>query len=531
MSKGMNRRAFLTRAGLGVAGLALAPRAQAQMGGGMGGGGMGGGGMGGSTGVVDPPVGVALRDPPVASDPLAIGSGRVDVCIGASETSLGVNGTQARLLTYERSFVGPTIRARVGDVVRLHFRNDLPGAGTFNMLGHERGVTNVHVHGWHVSPGNNADGIPADNVHIPVPVGGTQEYEYDLSLQRPGTLALYHPHVHGTVAEQFWGGLVGALSVDDHPITALDGIESRILVLKDLTIASGAPAPYASVMDYMHGKEGDVVMVNAQVNPALAIRPGEVKRLRLLNASTARFYRLALQGHTLNVVGSDGGLLDRPYAVPEILMAPGERVDVLVKATTTKGSYKLLALPYARQGNMATPQITLMTVQVQGTRASGVIPAVVNPAAARLGGDTAMLPRAQFALSMGQGRGYINGVTFDVLADGTVRAAERHSTVGTEEIWEIVNQSGMDHPWHQHVNDAQVIAMSGGDAAVASYARLYTQAPAFKDTIIVPKWGSVTLRIPIRDYTGMTMFHCHILEHEDIGMMGMWHIMGGGMPM
>jgi FtsP/CotA-like multicopper oxidase with cupredoxin domain len=116
------------------------------------------------------------------------------------------------------------------------------------------------------------------------------------------------------------------------------------------------------------------------------------------------------------------------------------------------------------------------------------------------------------------------------MSDGTVHAAERHSTVGTDEIWEIVNQSGMDHPWHQHVNDGQVIAMSGGDAAIARYAQLMTGAPAWKDTIIVPKWGSVTLRLPIRDFTGMTMFHCHILEHEDIGMMGMWHIMDGEMP-
>jgi FtsP/CotA-like multicopper oxidase with cupredoxin domain len=131
---------------------------------------------------------------------------------------------------------------------------------------------------------------------------------------------------------------------------------------------------------------------------------------------------------------------------------------------------------------------------------------------------------------MGQGRGYVNGVTFEILSDGTIQACEHHSTVGTEEIWEVVNSSGMDHPWHQHVNDAQLIAASGGDAVFAGYAKLYTQAPAFKDTIIIPKGGSVTMRLPVRDFPGMTMFHCHILEHEDIGMMGMWHIMDG-MPM
>jgi len=525
MSKGMSRRAFLARTGLGAAGLAVAPRAAAQMGGGM-----GGGGMGGST-VVDPPVSGALRDPPIAQNAAAPGSGVVDVTIRAGIATVPLNGSEATLLTYNGSFIAPTIRARQGDLVRLHFRNDLPFTTDVNLLGHQKNVTNVHVHGWHVSPGNNADGVPADNVRVAVPAGGgAQDYEYDLSTQRPGTLALYHPHVHGTVAEQFWGGLVGALDVADDPITALQGFETHVVVLKDVTLVSGAPAPYGSLMEYMHGKEGDLVTVNGQVNPSLSMRPGEVKRLRFLNASTARFYRVSLEGHTLHVVGSDGGLLDRPYPVPEILLASGERVDVLVQASAAKGSYKLLALPYARQGNTATPQLTLMTVQVKGPSAAGAIPAVVNPAAVRLAGDPSMLPRAQFALSMGQGRGYINGITFDVLSDGTIRACERHSTVGTEEIWEIVNQSGMDHPWHQHVNDAQVIAISGG-AEIASYATLYTHAPAFKDTIIVPKMGSVTLRLPIRDFTGMAMFHCHILEHEDIGMMGMWHIMDGGMPM
>jgi FtsP/CotA-like multicopper oxidase with cupredoxin domain len=88
----------------------------------------------------------------------------------------------------------------------------------------------------------------------------------------------------------------------------------------------------------------------------------------------------------------------------------------------------------------------------------------------------------------------------------------------------------MDHPWHQHVNDGQVLDISGSGTAVQQYAQLMTGTPAWKDTIIVPKWGSVTLRLPIRDFGGMTMFHCHILEHEDIGMMGMWHIMDEGMP-
>jgi FtsP/CotA-like multicopper oxidase with cupredoxin domain len=203
---------------------------------------------------------------------------------------------------------------------------------------------------------------------------------------------------------------------------------------------------------------------------------------------------------------------------------------VLVKASTRTGDYKLLSLPYARQGSMASAQVTLLTLRVSGSRTSQALPAVVDPAATRLADDPS-LPRPRFVLSMSMGRGYINGATFEVLADGSVRSDSHHSPVGetTDEIWEVVNQSGMDHPWHQHVNDAQVLAVAGGDSTYAPYAQLYTAVPGYKDTILVPKWGSVTFRMPIRDFTGMTMYHCHILEHEDIGMMGMWHL--GEMPM
>ena len=117
---------------------------------------------------------------------------------------------------------------------------------------------------------------------------------------------------------------------------------------------------------------------------------------------------------------------------------------------------------------------------------------------------------------MRMGRGFINGRDFSV-NPYTVK-----SHVGTYEVWEIINQSGMDHPFHQHINPAQILSISGGNAA---YASLYSSIPAWKDTVIVPKMGgSVTLLVPVKDFTGKTVFHCHIVEHEDIGMMGIWDI-------
>jgi FtsP/CotA-like multicopper oxidase with cupredoxin domain len=136
--------------------------------------------------------------------------------------------------------------------------------------------------------------------------------------------------------------------------------------------------------------------------------------------------------------------------------------------------------------------------------------------------NLALLPRRQVTLSMMMGRGYINGISFTGM-DHTYKIM---SGLGSYEVWEIVNQSNMDHPFHQHVNSCQVLSISGGDSG---YAALYTSIPAWKDVVTIPKMGSATLLVPIMDYDGMTMFHCHIVEHEDIGMMGAWDIMGMGM--
>jgi FtsP/CotA-like multicopper oxidase with cupredoxin domain len=246
-----------------------------------------------------------------------------------------------------------------------------------------------------------------------------------------------------------------------------------------------------------------------------------VQRWRVVNASNARFYHLSLEGHTMQVIGTEGGLLDKPYAHSKVLLSPGERVDLLVKGGKS-GTYRLLALPYSRQGMMSSPTIPLMTMQCGGSAANEAIPASINPNAKRLAMNTAALPKRTLTLSMGQGRGYINGISFQDM-DHTYTI---HSTLGSYEVWEIVNSSGMDHPFHQHVNPCQVLSITGGDAGYASF---LTKAPARKDTVLVPKWGKVTMLVPVMDYTGMSMFHCHIIEHEDVGMMGVWEIAEGTM--
>ncbi|MCE5256603.1 MAG: multicopper oxidase domain-containing protein, partial [Spirochaetaceae bacterium] len=151
--------------------------------------------------------------------------------------------------------------------------------------------------------------------------------------------------------------------------------------------------------------------------------------------------------------------------------------------------------------------------------------------AARSTIDTSMLKQETIALSMGQGQGYINGIPYRDMEN----AFSIHSDdprpmpdgMGPSwEVWNVVNNSGMDHPFHQHVERVQVLSISGAD----SYYPPYASIPAWKDTVLIPKMGSAKLLVPVTDFDGTTMFHCHIMEHEDIGMMGVWH-RGMNMPM
>lgn len=551
-------------------------------GGGMGGGGMGGGGMGGGTTIVDPPAGAAFQDPPVMPDINALPN-VVEVNLDVNTASINVNGTTATLLTYNKSYPGPTIYTKRGDTLKVHFKNSLRPTTATNLLGFEKNHTNVHTHGWHVSPME-----PSDAAHIDIPAQGSYDYVYDLSLQEPGTLCLYHPHKHGLVAEQYWSGLFGVTVTADET-NVLAPYETHIMILKDIKLSGTNPTTHSMMMDFMNGKESNLAMVNGLVNPVLTIRPGQVQRWRFANGSNAHFYKLTLERHSLNLIGTDGGLLDKAYPQNEILLSPGERADVLVQGKftpdlngdgvvdkkdiyelccrwldvnspcdiapevngdniinfrdfaailqnmgkTCTGSYKLIAKSYSRGmmggggmggGGMggsegSSSQITMMTMRYGGQAVKQSIPAVIEPNAHRIVMDTSMLTQRSFTLSMMMGRGYINGMDFDV-SPYTIM-----SNIGMFEVWEIINQSGMDHPWHQHVNEAQVLSITGGDP---NYATMLLNTPAKKDVVIVPKMGSIKLLVPVMDFTGMTMYHCHILEHEDIGMMGMWHLMDDG---
>jgi FtsP/CotA-like multicopper oxidase with cupredoxin domain len=458
--------------------------------------------------VIDPPKGMPFKDP-VEITNLSTEPGVIEVNIDAKIAPIDIDGKKVDLMTYNGLFPQPTIRVKKGDLLRVNFKNSLPERMEESVLeGAERNVTNLHTHGWHVSPSGNAD-----NILIPFSPGEEFVYEYDTSLQEAGTLSYLHPHIHKTVADQMWNGLSGSALVVEDEIDVLKSFETHIISIKDISFTDSKVDAY-TLDDYVDGKEGNIVTVNGLINPVLNIEPGQVQRWMVINGSTARFYKLSLEDHTMYLVGTDGGLLDKPYPLTEILMSPGERVDLLIKADQSSGEYKLRSLPYDRGSNLLQ-KITLITLSYDGDEVSDTIPSTVNPEARRLDMDISSLPRKSMSLSMGVGVGRINGKVF---GEDTYTIS---SKVGTYEVWEIINKGPRDHPFHQHVNPSQILSIEGGDP---DYAALYTSIPAWKDTVIVPKRGRLTMLLPVLDYTGITVFHCHILEHEDIGMMGVWRL-------
>ena len=450
-----------------------------------------------------------LTNSGLAASPMTSQGGVLDLPLTAQAGSVSLAGRSAALYSYNGSVPGPRLEIRPGDQVRIRFVNRLPE------------VTNLHFHGLHVSPSGNAD-----NVFLEIPPGENQTYEFSLPQDHRGGTYWYHPHVHHSIARQVWAGLAGLLIVrgelDDIP--EIRDADEEFLVLKDFGLdANGdllTPDPSPQIMQ---GREGDLVLVNGELNPTFRIPRDGLLRLRFLNASVARYYRLQLEDHPMYLIVTDGGPIAEPFEMRELLLAPGERAEVLIRGERSPGQYRLMNLPYRRfnmgmmeggcmMGGMPASSdepTVLATLQYQENRRSLPLPTrLVSVAPLPEATEERQLVFGHSMMGMEGMEFTINGMTFDPERTDTV------VKVGTVEEWEIVNGGGMmmmdfDHPFHIHTNAFQVVSEND-------------QSPRFsawRDIVNVPMGGSVRIRIPFQDFPGRTVYHCHILDHEDLGMM------------
>ena len=421
----------------------------------------------------------------------------VELTLTAAPARLSlVPGKTTDVFAFNGQVPGPTLEFREGDHVVVHFRNELGEPST------------IHWHGLHIPA--SADGSPLNLVKA----GGTYDYIFDILPGAAGTY-WYHPHPDHRTGRQITMGLYGALIIRaaDDPLATMP---EKVLVLSDNRfLPSGeidvpSHASQQGQIDEVNGREGNVLFVNDQVMPTLSIRSGEVQRWRIINAAGARVYRLALAGHEFLQVGTDGGLFEHPVPLSEIVLATGERVEVLVRATGAPGSRAALrVLPYDRYVPQTRPAdwtVPRDLLTLQYTDEAPVAPITVPTHLRAIPAiDTTHVAARRF-LTFSQG--LINGRTMDM------HRVDERGRLGATEIWQVENVVGMDHPFHLHGFQFQVLDRNGVPEPFV----------AWKDMVNVRKHESVRFVVRYDDYPGRWMYHCHILDHEDHGMMGILEV-------
>lgn len=444
------------------------------------------------------PSGLAAGNALVLPPELRSTNGVLTVDLESSSQQVSIAGRDVRALSYNGGVPGPTLRVRAGDTLNVSLRNGLTEP------------SNLHVHGLHVSPEDNSD-----NVFVTIEAGDFFDYRYELPANHPPGVYWYHPHHHGTVADQVFGGLYGAIIVDDSD--EIPATRERVLVISDITFNASGTIPAASQMEKMSGREGELVLVNGQHNPHLSARPGERERWRVVNACTSRYLRLQLDGQQLTLLGIDSGRFESPRDVDEVVLAPGNRADLLV--TARAGTSTLRALPYDRGaaggmmggGRASSTDVALATFAVDGAAIEGFTDVPNQPVPHDLRSATVTAQRELvFAMGMGGGMGggmmsaTINNQTFDgTRVDTTVQ-------FGSVEEWLLTNTSPLDHPLHLHVWPMQIIEQGGRPV----------DSLIWQDVVNIPARSTTRVRIAFKDFSGKTVYHCHILDHEDAGMMG-----------
>jgi len=409
-------------------------------------------------------------------------------------------GLATPMLAYNGVCPGPLIEAYEGDRVEITFANRIPGQDS-----------TIHWHGMPVPA--SQDGNPMDAVAS----GAQRQYRFTLPSDSAASY-WYHPHPHGHTAEQVYRGLAGAFVVRSRrdPIPAEYG--DTTLMFSDLRLApDGTHAP-STPADAMNGRIGAHVLVNGQKQPVMDAVAGSMRRLRLYNATNARHLRLVFDGATMIWVGTDGGLLQQPVQVDELLLAPAERAEVVVSfAHAGRAALRTRAYDagWMGPGRPASTDLTLLDIQVAAPLVAPdmpPLPATLRPISAL--GQPAATRRFVLSESMSHGPG---GMAMRFMINGQTFAARRVDVTmqaGQVEQWEIENRADMDHPFHVHGVQFQVIARRRGEAGYVPEPRL-----SWKDTVNVAR--GETVRLVLRqDMPGLRMYHCHILEHEDLGMMG-----------
>ncbi len=388
---------------------------------------------------------------------------------------------------YNGQVPGPVIEARQGEPIEIAFTNRLSEP------------TLIHWHGLRVPAA--MDGTQATQR----PVAPGETFVYRFTPPDAGTF-WYHPHANET--EQLEKGLYGAFIVRgaDEPVVDRE----QILVFDDVNAdRQGRLAKFGGFRERHDGREGDIRLINGKAEPQLTIAAGQVERWRIINASSARYVRLSLGGAAFRIIGTDGGLIETPVEATEVLLPAADRVDLLVGPFEEGQTLTIDSLRYLRSTIRMRGKERFGTLTVgpaQPSRAS--IPTRLRTIEPLAPADATPNRTVAFSVGMSLRRG------IDFLVNGETHHHDRPVKVGELQVWDVVNASLMDHPFHLHGFFFQVLSIDG-------------KAPAFRsweDVVNLPPRSTVRIAWMPEDRPGSWMYHCHILEHHEAGMMGHFEV-------
>jgi FtsP/CotA-like multicopper oxidase with cupredoxin domain len=448
-----------------------------------------------------------------------------------------------RTYTYDGVVPSYTWDIDPGDTIRVHLRNRLPHLHMKHVRmdrPHEWTTTNLHTHGLHVSPSGNAD-----NIFLVIPPGRDHDLEVPVPADHTGGMFWYHPHHHGGVTQSLRAGMAGALIVrgDIDRVPEVRAAKEKIMIVQALELGHDYqlrdPDPDPPPDGSFFPKDRVLYTVNGVLHPTVRMYPGEVQRWRILNAAQGNFLSLHLRHHEFHVLAWDGLTLRKPEPEEAIMLSAGNRAEVLVRAGRP-GRYHLVltpgssgmpdipGMPEAGGGAAASPPMggmpgfpllqgeldrrTILTVEVAGDGPKMSLPSGL-PAY-----DPPILPIArhrEFAFTLQEPGGVfmnfgINGVPYD-----PARAPYR-PVLGTAEEWTLHNDfdpalGQHAHVFHIHTNPFRITRRNGK----------VLDPPLWRDTYVLTKdpGDTITFQSNFVDYPGRFVEHCHIVSHEDLGMM------------
>jgi FtsP/CotA-like multicopper oxidase with cupredoxin domain len=439
-------------------------------------------------------------------------NGVLQTSLRCAYTYRDVGGTRLYVRSYEGGSPGPTLRMKPGETLKIRLTNDLPPnrdpMPADMSRPHQFNNTNFHFHGAHASP----SGI-ADNVMRSMVPGETYDVEIELPKDHTRGTYWYHPHHHGSADVQMASGMFGAIIVegDFADVPEIVNAKERLLVLTQVVHDSrGMIENFETLFPETATR---FLTVNGQRRPTITMRPGEVQRWRILHTGYQDDMLLELEKHDLHFIAYDGIQLGGVETMKTHLILPGQRADVLVQAGAP-GTYELRALPYD-QGH-PSPVGPLARVVVVGEPMNMKLPTSLPKPPFEPIKDSEITGRRKVVFSATAPEADAAGhwQEFAFFIDGkkfNPSRIDHRVKLGSVEEWTIENtHEHDDHVFHIHTNPFMVTHLNGKPLAT----------PQWRDTAIVErKGGSLTFRTRFLDYTGIYMLHCHMMNHEEMGMM------------